>query len=60
MRLYFVRHGQSTNNVLGTSDLNQEEINLQRHHDPELTEIGVQQAQRVGSFLEDGIDMPEP
>jgi len=60
MRLYFIRHGQSTNNVLGTSGLSFAEIELQRSHDPELTDIGVQQAERVAEFLKDGIDMPIP
>lgn len=58
MRLYLIRHGQSTNNALG--HLSEQEIQLQRSHDPHLTEIGVQQAQRVADFLASGIDMPLP
>lgn len=47
MQLYFIRHGQSTNNLLwectGGSD--------GRSEDPELTEIGRQQAALVAGFL---------
>lgn len=60
MRLYLVRHGQSTNNALAISDLKQDEIELQRHHDPELTDIGVQQAVKVAEFLHTAVDMPHP
>ena len=58
MRLYFIRHGQSTNNALG--HLSREEVELLRSHDPELTDIGVQQAERVAQFLKDAVDMPHP
>lgn len=47
MILYFIRHGQSTNNALydaTSSDLN-------RVTDPDLTPLGVQQAARVANAL---------
>ncbi len=47
MEFYFIRHGQSVNNVLwdrtGSSD--------GRSHDPELTEVGRQQADILARFL---------
>ncbi len=47
MQLYFIRHAQSTNNLLwertGYDD--------GRHEDPELTEMGKRQAERVAQFL---------
>jgi 2,3-bisphosphoglycerate-dependent phosphoglycerate mutase len=47
MQFYFIRHGQSTNNLLwertGGSD--------GRREDPELTEVGRQQAALVAGFL---------
>lgn len=47
MQFYFIRHGQSENNLLwdktGSS--------AGRVHDPELTEKGLQQARRVAQFL---------
>ena len=47
MQFYFVRHGQSENNLLwartGSS--------LGRSEDPALTPVGRQQAQRVAQFL---------
>ena len=46
MELYIVRHGQSTNNALGDP--------LGRDYDPALTEIGVEQAERVSHFLAAG------
>lgn len=55
MRLYFIRHGQSANNVL-----NQSQYLTHRTHDPELTEIGHQQAQKIADYLVDAIDMPHP
>lgn len=47
MDLYFIRHGQSTNNALYAA-LGREPG---RSHDPELTDIGRQQAERVAEFL---------
>lgn len=43
MELYIIRHGQSANNAL--------EDHVQRVHDPELTDLGKQQVQRVAEFL---------
>lgn len=47
VQLYFIRHGQSQNNALyattGSSD--------GRSHDPELTPLGHQQAQKVAEYL---------
>lgn len=47
MRLYFIRHGQSANNLLweetGSSN--------GRSEDPELTEAGKKQAQFLGNFI---------
>lgn len=60
MRVYFIRHGQSTNNVLYTDNLSFAEIELKRSHDPQLTDIGEQQAERVAQFLKDAVDMPLP
>lgn len=53
MRLYFIRHGQSTNNILSNNN-----YQSQRTQDPELTEIGVKQAELVAKFLPDAVDMP--
>ena len=55
MRLYFIRHGQSENNVL-----NQTQYETSRKHDPLLTDIGQEQAQRIADFLVGAIDMPHP
>ena len=52
MRLYLIRHGQSENNVL-----TQENIHL-RKHDPNLTELGFQQAEKVGEYLATNAEMP--
>jgi len=50
MQLYFIRHAQSTNNLLwdttGSSS--------GRDHDPDLTETGWRQAARVAEFLTTG------
>ena len=47
MRFYFIRHGQSVNNAIyeatGGSD--------GRSEDPQLTEIGQQQARLLANFL---------
>lgn len=58
MRLYFIRHGQSANNALGY--LNHDEFEARRSHDPQLTDIGQQQAQLVAKFLAENVDMPQP
>lgn len=47
MQLYFIRHGQSTNNA--NWDLTHDSIG--RSEDPELTEAGRQQAAVLGEFL---------
>jgi len=46
MDLFLIRHGQSANNAL-------EDVTL-RDRDPELTELGCQQAERLAVFLHDG------
>ena len=48
MQFYFIRHGQSENNLLWlrTGD------SQGRSEDPDLTSVGQQQAQRVARFLE--------
>jgi len=46
MELFLIRHGQSANNALGDVSL--------RDKDPELTELGVRQAERVAAFLAAG------
>jgi broad specificity phosphatase PhoE len=48
MKLYIIRHGQSTNNAL----LNQQD----RVRDPDLTELGRQQAELVAQHLATGAD----
>lgn len=50
MRLYFVRHGQSTNNLL----FDQTGQYDGRVSDPELTETGQAQAKAVAAWLRDG------
>ncbi len=50
MQLFFIRHAQSANNLLW----DQTGANKGRSHDPELTELGLQQAARVAAFLRDG------
>ena len=48
-RLYFVRHGQAGNNVVG--------LTLEPGVDPPLTELGEEQARRVGQRLQkQGVD----
>jgi 2,3-bisphosphoglycerate-dependent phosphoglycerate mutase len=52
MRIYYIRHAQSSNNAL------QQETNsrIGRHFDPELTTIGRQQAEVLANFLLDNQD----
>lgn len=50
MQLYFIRHGQSTNNLLWTQTGGSDG----RSEDPELTETGRQQAALVAGFLTRG------
>jgi 2,3-bisphosphoglycerate-dependent phosphoglycerate mutase len=47
MQLYFIRHGQSTNNALW----DQTGASKGRSEDPELTDIGREQAQRLAAFM---------
>jgi 2,3-bisphosphoglycerate-dependent phosphoglycerate mutase len=47
MQFYFIRHAQSANNQLWAEG----GPLAQRSEDPELTELGVQQAQRLAAFL---------
>jgi 2,3-bisphosphoglycerate-dependent phosphoglycerate mutase len=47
MQLYFIRHGQSVNNALWELHNNSNHFHL----DPELTDLGHQQAKRLASFL---------
>jgi 2,3-bisphosphoglycerate-dependent phosphoglycerate mutase len=47
MQLYFIRHGQSENNALWDRAGPREE----RNPDPELTELGHEQARRLARFL---------
>ena len=49
LELYFIRHGQSDNNVIAIE--NDAEYLSQRFIDPELTPIGEEQAQVVGETL---------
>lgn len=53
MRLYLIRHGQSVNNALYAEGRDKE-----RHHEPELTEIGQKQAQNLAQYLAKTPDMP--
>jgi 2,3-bisphosphoglycerate-dependent phosphoglycerate mutase len=47
MQLYYIRHGESTNNRLYRETGGE----IGRAHDPELTAIGVRQAEQVANFL---------
>jgi len=56
MQLYFIRHAQSINNALWQENGH----NNGRKADPLITEIGKQQAERVGAFLaESGLDFEQ-
>lgn len=60
LKLYFIRHGQSTNNVAYEDESDIEYFGLRRP-DPDLTDIGEEQARIVGEylnkpFLENGFD----
>jgi 2,3-bisphosphoglycerate-dependent phosphoglycerate mutase len=50
MRLFFIRHAQSSNNALVTETGSSHG----RSEDPELTELGEEQAQRLAAFLRNG------
>ena len=47
MQLYYIRHGQSTNNAIYQHGLS----NQKRTEDPELTEVGQRQIQHLARFL---------
>ncbi|HEY9122174.1 MAG TPA: histidine phosphatase family protein, partial [Brevefilum sp.] len=49
LELFFIRHGQSTNNVL--MDQDRENYLYNREVDPDLTEKGVEQAALAAEFL---------
>ncbi|MBI5671526.1 MAG: histidine phosphatase family protein [Chloroflexi bacterium] len=51
MDLYIIRHGQSTNNVIGDSSADYE---ARREADPPLTDLGKQQAEAVARYLAEG------
>lgn len=50
LQLYFIRHGQSTNNVI-LDENDHDDYLLERATDPQLTSIGEQQACLVGEVL---------
>jgi 2,3-bisphosphoglycerate-dependent phosphoglycerate mutase len=50
MQLYFIRHAQSTNNALYVSTGS----SYGRDEDPELTELGIKQANELAEFLKKG------
>jgi len=50
MQLYFIRHGQSTNNAVW-DQYDKNNYLEARSTDPDLTDIGKEQAKRVGAFL---------
>lgn len=54
MQIYFIRHGQSTNNVLWQTD----DYANSRESDPKLTDLGLEQAKYVGKFLAKKLDWP--
>src|SRR6187431_2122507 len=56
MRLYIIRHGQSVNNLLWTTNNSEKG----RSFDPELTEIGQAQAQRAAAYMRDDLDKKMP
>jgi 2,3-bisphosphoglycerate-dependent phosphoglycerate mutase len=55
MQIYFIRHGQSTNNILSYEDGS---YDYERVSDPSLTDIGVEQAKYVGKFLAQKLEWP--
>ncbi|GAB4573069.1 MAG: histidine phosphatase family protein [Anaerolineae bacterium] len=52
MQLYLIRHGQSANNAIDVAD--EPAFRLLRHHDPELTDLGHEQAARLAEYLAGG------
>ena len=60
MQLYLVRHGESSNNALGTEDASYDEYMATRSPDPVLTRTGERQAELVAAHLaEAGYDITE-
>ena len=55
MRLYFIRHGQSVNNVLWETTQSRDAYTP----DPDLSELGHQQAQVLATHLASAQDLPE-
>lgn len=55
LQLYFIRHGQSTNNVM-MDEGRREDYLYDRVHDPELTEKGKRQADLVADYLARKVD----
>jgi 2,3-bisphosphoglycerate-dependent phosphoglycerate mutase len=55
MHLYFIRHGQSTNNALWAQNGSRDG----RNEDPELTEVGERQAALLARFLSRGASRTE-
>ncbi len=50
LKLYFIRHGQSTNNVI-YDDVGRENYLVHRSLDPDLTSVGQQQAELVADLV---------
>jgi len=50
LQLYFIRHGQSINNVI-MDDIGRDEYLIHRILDPDLTSIGEEQAKLVAKYL---------
>lgn len=50
LQLYFIRHGQSTNNVI-MDENNHDEYLFERKTDPELTPVGIEQARIVADSI---------
>ncbi|MDY6874313.1 MAG: histidine phosphatase family protein [Chloroflexota bacterium] len=53
LQIYFIRHGQSENNVI-MDELERHHYLFHRIEDPKLTEIGLKQAELVADFLAAG------
>lgn len=54
MRLFLIRHAQSVNNWLAAQNRNSE-----REFDPEITDVGHQQAELVAQHVAEGMEMPD-
>lgn len=53
MRLYFIRHGQSSNNEL----MERTKSVSERHEDPDLTALGYKQIKKLAKTLKEGHDI---